>query len=346
MNSGLLAFKHTLDIELEAFLSSELQRYNAISSDETVNKLLEHQKVVTAGGKRIRPYLVYAAYTHEHKDAKPHDIIELLLAVELFHVFCLIHDDVMDDAAARHGAPTLQAFAETSFYPGVRRVAESQAILVGDILLNSVFRLLLDFINTHPQHHEVLPLFHTLIDEVCLGQMIDVDLTSKASVSFNDITEKNRLKTAYYSIVRPLQLGLTLAGRSDLEEFARLFGEQLGLLYQIQDDLLDVLTPQEVSSKPRFQDVAQNQHTLLRAFIEGKNDAHSVALKEYLGKPVSEADSDTLLDIFVQSGAVSYATECIQKHHKNAELYIEELPSPSDRAFFTGIMNLIYKRTH
>ncbi len=347
MPFDIASFKNTIDREITTFLDTEIARYKTISSHEIIADLLTHQHVVSAGGKRIRPLLVYSLYQHTYKEADTKAIMPLLLAVELFHVFCLIHDDIMDESALRHDAPTTHEYAKR-FYPHHPRATESQAILVGDILFNSVFRLLHEFTANHPKGAAITSLFHDLIDEVCVGQMLDVNLAAQAEASLDEITEKNRLKTAWYSIVRPLQLGALVAGREDLTSFVTEFGEQIGLLYQTQDDLLDVIGDSKDIHKPRFQDITQKQHTVLRSFIETSGTTeHKALLQSYLGKQITTEDNAALEALFTDSGAVAYAESCIATYQDTAERLIREyITRPVDLSLFTTLMSIITKRTH
>jgi len=347
MPVDLVLFKNQIDRQIVTYLEEEMSHYASISNNVTITSLLHHLIILSSGGKRFRPFLVYSLYKHTHPHAKADDIMPLLLAVEIFHVFCLIHDDIMDESPMRHGVATAQEFAYKNYYPNNRRIAESQAILIGDILFNSVFKLLHTFTSKNPTAGDVTSLFHRLIDEVCIGQMLDVDLTTKERASEKDIVEKNRLKTARYSIVHPLQLGAIIAGRDDLEGFITAFGEQIGLLYQTQDDLIDIVVDISKTQKPRFQDVVQNQHTVLRAFIEEQDGNFKDQLHEYLGKPISETDVTNLEKLFVDSGAITYAEHCISEYKNKAETLInEELYKEADKELFKDIMTAIIKRTH
>lgn len=350
MNLDIAAFQAEINTNLKTFLQKEFLSYQKISSHKEVGGILAHIGNVSAGGKRLRPLLVWSIYKQENKDAKPEDIMSLLLAVELFHIFCLIHDDVMDEASLRHGVPTLQALAHDSLYRNVpqggQRIADNQAILAGDIVFNSVFKLFTTFVSTQPRiSSKLLDVFHLLIDEVCIGQMIDVHLTAQKLVLDADIVEKNRLKTAYYSFARPLHLGVIVAGRSDLLAFVLEFGEQMGLLYQIQDDLLDITGNAHETKKPLFQDIAQNQHTLLSNFVRAQGAEQTAVLECFVGKTLTVEDTITLQELFSSCGAIAYANELIDQSAAGAEALIERHTlSETDGELFRQLLGLILKR--
>ncbi len=112
----IATFKEKIDKALDCFLRGELKNIKKITDHQKTLFLLEHLRAVSAGGKRLRPFFVFSLYKLDNKKGSPEDIIDLLLAIELFHVFCLVHDDVMDEASERHGVPTVHAEALHKLY--------------------------------------------------------------------------------------------------------------------------------------------------------------------------------------------------------------------------------------
>ena len=352
MLQQLNLFRSEFDVGARSHLADEVARYVEISREKNVGVLFEQLKKISEGGKRIRPFLVWQIAQLGTSSDSYENMEPLLFAVEFFHIFCIIHDDVMDEATIRHGTPTLHHFAEKNIYKNVsaarsRRVAESQAILVGDILFNSVFKLLnLVSFNQGDQYREAVQIFHQLVDEVCIGQMIDVDLSTHERVDLGQVVEKNRLKTARYSFMRPLQIGAILARRSDLFEFCQKFGEDLGILYQVQDDLLDVIVPQEETSKTPFLDVEQNQHTMLTVHIRKTNSKHAQLLDSFAGRLVKSSDHEALMRLFVESGAIEYGKEVVEEYEKKIRRTIAESGlHDKEKKLFTEILQLIMHRT-
>ncbi len=342
-------FKETVDKALDSFLKEELKNFKSITNHQKILFLLEHIRAVSAGGKRLRPFLVFSLYKLTNKKSSPEDIIDLLLAIELFHVFCLVHDDVMDEANERHGVPTVQAEAFQKLYtdhPLGKKISESQAFLVGDMLFAVVFKLLCRFAKKHPDTGlEVFEVFLNLAEEVFLGQMIDVHLTSQSVANEQEINEKNKLKTAQYSFARPLQIGALVAKRKDLVRLALAFGKEVGLLYQIQDDLLDIVGDPKVTKKPRFQDIAQNQQTILSVFIEKKGGQYAKRLQELKGKKIRDREQADLEKIFHDSGAVEHAEDLIKKHCESAKAILDKHKlSSAEKEVFNFIIDLVDKR--
>ena len=346
------SFQTHIDAALTAFLNEQFYSYQKIGGQTEVIQYLEHIQSVTTGGKRIRPYLTWSILSHYKPTAKLEDHVMLLAALELFHVFCLIHDDVMDESSERHGTHTMHAQAAQTLYqnipePSRTKVSDSQAILAGDILLNHVFKLFYRYIRTHTLSNtqQLIDTFHTLVDEVCLGQMIDIDLTTKPSPDNETIIQKNILKTARYSFVQPLSLGALIADRADLLPFLSDFGEKLGLLYQIQDDILDVTGNPRTVKKPLFQDVSHNQPTVLSQYILKQSDHYKTAFEKHLGKPVTPEDYSTLKSIYVESGALAHAQSLVSRLEEELpELFASHAISEADQTFYTQTIALVHDR--
>jgi len=138
---------------------------------------------------------------------KEKEIFHIGIIFELFHTMALIHDDIMDSADKRHNAMTMHAFIQTqlSAAPNKQHVAQSQAILVGDLLLTWVYEL---WYKTQRSDELLLDKarinIHGMIEEVVLGQMLDVDMEVSGPASLELIDKKNRYKTASYTFVRPM----------------------------------------------------------------------------------------------------------------------------------------------
>ncbi|MCX6703199.1 MAG: polyprenyl synthetase family protein [Candidatus Zambryskibacteria bacterium] len=349
----IVSFKQTFDPLLARHLASQHDTYTKITSNSTVLSTLSHIQKVSAGGKRLRPYIVWSLYASQKPDAKLEDIQDLLLALELFHVFCLIHDDVMDNASTRHGTLTIQAFTtelltEHKEHGDLSRAGKSQAILAGDILFNQVYELLARTTWASPKmRDEVRSVFTTLVDEVCIGQMLDIDLTTKKETDTRAIVEKNKLKTAYYSFARPLHIGALISGRDDIIDFVISFGEQVGMLFQIQDDLLDIIGKPEETKKELLSDLRENQHTVLTEYIRKKADpVFKEKLEKFCGTDLKDTDYAEAKSVFVDSGAVAYAQALTQEYINESQRLIKDAHlDQTDEKLFNSIISLLAHRT-
>jgi geranylgeranyl diphosphate synthase type II len=204
--------------------------------------------ILNLGGKRIRPLLSLLAYGLYQSN--PEAILKQALAIEVFHNFTLMHDDIMDDAPLRRGEATVHE----KWNPNI-------AILSGDVMLVKAYDLLLD---TDPKLlREVLELFNQTASEVCEGQQFDMNFESLQTVSEEDYLEMIRLKTAVL-LGLALKMGAVLAGVGK-EDGQKLydFGVNIGVGFQLKDDLLDVFADQAKFGKQVGGDIIANKKTFL-----------------------------------------------------------------------------------
>lgn len=200
------------------------------------------------GGKRMRPMLVLMAYSLYKKDADK--IISYATAVEAFHNFTLMHDDIMDKAPLRRGKPTVH-----------EKWNVNTAILSGDVMLVRVYDMFLSL----PDHQlkKVLRAFNQCAAEVCEGQQWDMEFETKAKVTEAQYIEMIRLKTAVL-LGFSLELGAILADAPEADQIAlREFGVQIGIGFQLKDDLLDVYADQKKFGKQVGGDIIANKKTFL-----------------------------------------------------------------------------------
>lgn len=179
---------------------------------------------MTGGGKRLRPMLVLLACGLYADDIRP--ALPAAAAVEMFHNFTLLHDDIMDHAAVRRGRPSVFA-----------KWGENAAILSGDAMLICAYRLLAEVPEAHlPQ---LLRVFNEMSLQVCEGQQYDMDFESKPKVSVVDYMHMIELKTSVL-LAGATAIGAILGGapEEDCRKLRR-FAIELGLAFQLQDDLLD-----------------------------------------------------------------------------------------------------------
>lgn len=214
-----------------------------------------------AGGKRLRPTLALlgAAVFGGRED----EVLPAALALELFHNYTLLHDDVMDRSDVRRGRTTVW-----------RKWDENTAILSGDQMMIESYGLLAGVPAEKLQ--KVLRLFVKMGTEICEGQQYDVDFESRNDVTIAEYIEMIRLKTSVL-LATALQIGAYIAGANDEEQQALYtFGEQIGLAFQLQDDILDVYGDAATFGKPIGGDICCNKKTymLLTALAKAEGETH------------------------------------------------------------------------
>ena len=203
---------------------------------------------LAAGGKRVRPQL--AMIGSQLFGGKDEEVLPAALALEVFHNFTLLHDDVMDKAEVRRGRPTVHI-----------QWNENTAILSGDQMMIEAYTLL----SQVPERAlaRVLQLFNKMATEICEGQQYDVDFEQKSDVTIEEYLMMIRLKTSVL-LATALQIGAYIAGASEEEQQAVYqFGINIGLAFQIQDDILDVWGDPKTFGKAVGGDIACNKKTFV-----------------------------------------------------------------------------------
>jgi geranylgeranyl diphosphate synthase type II len=269
------------------------------------------------GGKRIRPALLLHAASLYTNSIGP--FLPVAMAIEIFHNFTLLHDDIMDKADVRRNQPTVH-----------KKYNENVAILSGDAMSILAFKYFAKGNTTHLA--ELLPLFSETAIEVCEGQQHDMDFETRVNVTVDEYLEMIRLKTAVL-IASSLKLGALLANAPDKD--ACLFyeyGLNVGLAFQLQDDWLDVYGDPDVFGKKKGGDICANKKTfLLLKAMEACDPSNLEILNQWLLR--SEFDPQEKIDAFIviydQTGVSVAAQNLMREYHDKALAALDEINLPS-----------------
>lgn len=341
----LKQFKQKLDPLITEFLDKKIKNLPQFTNQE-IDSYFLHLKKFLIEGKRIRPYLAYLAYKAncEESDDKA---IKLLMFIEIFHAFCLVHDDIMDKSSHRHNEKTTHEFIrdlnKSNKFVDPKHFGNSQAILIGDYLLSWAFEILINNQDFDKKTIErVTKIFFEMIDEVFLGQMIDLNITKEEKVTDEIIYQKILLKTAGYSFIKPLLIGASLSGEVKDKTFFEEFGKHLGTAFQIQDDLLDIKYDSSQTNKSSFTDILEHNHTLFTNYIFKHGTAEQKEiLNKHFGKTVASDQANLLRKVFVDSGAVEYGEKIINENLNTARRILED--QKMDEEYKTMFEKLIEK---
>ena len=268
------------------------------------------------GGKRIRPRLCLLAYSLFKEEMNP-SILGPAAALEVFHSFTLIHDDIMDKADVRRGVPTVY-----------RKWDENTAILSGDVMSIESYKLLAQ------APAEVLPkaleLFTTTAAEVCEGQQYDMDFEDMESVPMDDYLKMIGLKTAVL-IACSAKMGALIGGADDKTcDLLYRFGYDLGLAFQIADDWLDTYSDPKVFGKAIGGDILNNKKSWLMTRAFEKAGERRPELLEAMAMPI-ETDEEKaakiskVIGIYDSLGIGEDAKNEIIKLHAQALAHVETL---------------------
>lgn len=326
-------FKQRFDPVLFRRAEMRVKQYNDRCSDVFVRHNNEHVlALIRGGGKRIRPYIACTVYEMlGGRITKP--IMELFSALELFHLFALIHDDIIDHGMERHGVPTLHRFVRASLeihdrIGDLEHVAAGQAVLLGDFLHASANEIMMRGIKTDVRRlGRVREEFDVMVQEVMLGEALDVDVATRQTVSSELIEQKMYLKTASYTFIRPMKMGAALAGASKaFYGFCETFGAALGLAFQIQDDLLDLTASVKTVHKTVFSDLREHQHTVFTQHIfEQGTKAERNELCALMDMDLTEAHRPRVEKLFRESGALAHGRARMLEHFDEAERALADL---------------------
>lgn len=256
-------------------LKSMLEAYREVNSFSRHPRELYDPAnyIMGLGGKRMRPLLVLAAY-QMFKASEIEEALPLAYAVEVFHNFTLVHDDIMDDAPLRRGKPTVHT-----------RWDANTAILSGDVMLIAAYESLMQF-RGEPQLPRLIRVFNRVAREVCEGQQLDMNFEKSEFVTIEDYIRMIELKTAVL-LGGSLEMG-AIGGGAKEDDIMHLseFGRYMGIAFQLQDDLLDTFGDPEKFGKKIGGDIVQNKKTfLILKALEVGNAAQVEALKKLMTTP-------------------------------------------------------------
>jgi geranylgeranyl diphosphate synthase, type II len=268
------------------------------------------------GGKRVRPVLCLMG--NELFDEIHPDAYHAATAIELFHNFTLIHDDIMDKAPLRRGMPTVH-----------EKYGSSTALLTGD----AMFAMSYDYLNRirSPNLHKIIHIFNRTALEVCEGQQIDMDFEKKERVSMTEYLKMIELKTSVL-LAASLQTGAILGGAGDgNQQHLYQFGLHLGLAFQVQDDYLDAFGDPLKFGKQIGGDILANKKTflLIRA-MELANDTQRATIRELM-QPDSTDKVNRMLTIFRECGVDTWAHELKEEFIRSAFQHLDDIAVLSSR---------------
>lgn len=268
------------------------------------------------GGKRIRP--VACLMGNEMFETIRTETWEVATAIELFHNFTLIHDDIMDRSPLRRGMATLH-----------EKYDEPTAILAGDVMLVVAY----DHLNKVGKEElpRLLHLFNRTAREVCEGQQMDMDFEKRSAVSLTEYIRMIELKTSVL-LAASLQMGAILGGAGDRnQQLLYEFGRKLGIAFQVQDDYLDAFGDPAKFGKQVGGDIKKNKKTFL--LIKALENASPAQRQELDNLLAGQADDkvDRVLQIFRDTGVDAWAMELRGRYYEEAMQHLEDIAVLSAR---------------
>jgi len=267
------------------------------------------------GGKRIRPVLCLMG--NELFGTIEEDAWPMAIALELFHNFTLIHDDIMDKAPLRRGKPTVHA-----------KYGVPTAILAGDVMMVGGYRYIGKIWSPHIR--QLLELYNQTAVHVCEGQQLDMDFESRERVSMDDYLRMIELKTSVL-LAGSLQIGALLGGAGlGNQQIIHRFGRNLGLAFQVQDDYLDCYGGEKFGKQVGGDILADKKTFLLIKTLEIASDAQRREIGELKTAPPAEK-VEGMLRIFHSCGVDVWVRELKEQYHAAACSDLEDIAVLSKR---------------
>ncbi len=297
--------------QLSELIEKEIDQLHFKSVPENLYEPMAY--MFELGGKRIRPLLVLLGYSLYKND--PENIVKSALAVETFHNFTLMHDDIMDKAPLRRGQPSVH-----------EKWDESTAILSGDTLMIRAY----DLLTNVPSEYlpSALKLFNECAGEVCEGQQMDMNFEKQDEVNEEEYLEMIRLKTSVL-LGFSLQLGGMLAGAdNEQQRHLKELGINIGLAFQLMDDHLDTFGDAEIFGKQIGGDILANKKTflLINALSKSTNDNKELLISWLNKVTFNDQDKiDSVKQIYEDTGVEKLSLTKIQSYESYALDILESL---------------------
>jgi len=268
-------------------------------------------QIMRTKAKRLRPVLLLTACEAFGSSAEKG--VNAAAAVEIYHNFTLVHDDIIDEAALRRNVETVH-----------HKFGVNKAILTGDAMLMQTFHLL--GIANKEQHFELLSVFKRAAMEVVEGEQYDVDFEDVDEVSVDDYVEMIRLKTSVL-LAASLQMGALIGGASkeDQEKIYN-FGINLGLAFQIIDDFLDSYGDQETFGKKIGGDILQNKKTyLLCKAMEKSNENGKQEIRDIFNEDDPKVKIARMINVYDELSIPDDAETQMESYFEKALEYLQQV---------------------
>tara|TARA_B100001559_G_scaffold124019_1_gene104309 strand:+ start:496 stop:1470 length:975 start_codon:yes stop_codon:yes gene_type:complete len=299
------------------YFDKHLKSYNQSKTPKNLYEPVQY--VLEIGGKRLRPILTLI--TADCFGGNISDSLNAALAIEVFHNFTLIHDDIMDNAPLRRGKQTVH-----------EKWNINTGILSGDAMLIMAYKLFESY--PQSQSQELIKLFSKTALEVCEGQQYDIDFGNRFDVTTAEYLKMIEYKTAVL-VASAMQMGAIIADASPEDQQKCFdFGRNLGIAFQLKDDYLDTFGDPKTFGKQIGGDIIENKKTyLFTKSIEMGSEATRNILKELYNQDLSNNEKKIfkVIEIFNETGAADANCIAIKKYTEKAFSSLKSLSIDSSK---------------
>lgn len=303
-------FIEKFDPQYSAYLRDKVDQAKSYFEDDILKNAVERvYEIFGKSGKRVRPYTLYLMYKSAGGQ-KDEDSIITGIGLELEHVFALISDDICDRGEIRHGVQSIQEMVKEQLAArgitfDIEHQANCQAMLVSTLTLSWSYAALNPLNN--PYKDRIISHFQEMSIKEVSGEMMDISFPARNNVADRELNKRDLFKTAADTFVYPLLLGAVLAGKEkELGPFSEKFGSLMGEVYQIQDDILDIVGEK---GTPEYSDIREHQHTFLTQYVlsHGSDEDKKVLEKFFSGEEADQDNEKEVLDIVSKPDVIDYA---------------------------------------
>jgi geranylgeranyl pyrophosphate synthase len=342
----LRKYKTLIDVDIATYSETLAGRWQTEFGLETAQILDSYLAILARGGKRLRGSLgMWAYFSAGGKD----DNLALHIArtLEMIHAYLLVIDDVADQAQARRNGPSAHALIkkyhdEQTWFGNSEHFSEMQAINAGLAAQHMIMQEITELAAVDSLKLEALRELNAILFKTVAGQIADLNFQAMRDVSEHEVIAEMQQKTAYYSFVSPLQFGTIMAGK-DWSDYAWLEGWacNIGLGFQINDDILGVFGDEKVSGKSSLSDVREGKMSLMvvRALDHG-SDTQKSNLLRLLGKQdLTQAELEQVQTVLEDTGALDYCQDLARTYATKAISALEA--APAEYATYSGALKTL-----
>ncbi|TGC11443.1 polyprenyl synthetase family protein [Methanolobus halotolerans] len=282
-----------------------------------------------AGGKRLRPAIVIL--TAEAVGSDPKKVVPAAVSVELVHNFTLVHDDIMDRDDIRRGMPAVHV-----------KWGEAGAILAGDTLYSKAFEILAHAEGDPEKILKCIDILSKTCRDICEGQWMDVEFENRMDVTKEEYLEMIEKKTGVL-YAASCQIGAILGGASDeVADILYEFGRLIGIAFQIYDDVIDMITPEEILGKIRGSDLMEGKKTLIA--IHALNNG--VELDIFGKGNASDEEINNAVHMLEDSGSIEYARDLALSYIARSKELLDVLEDSESKDILCAIADYMIQRSH
>jgi len=344
-------FKNDVDCEIEIYLDRIIQEVKDIDLF-FVDMIRYFKKTLLSGGKRIRPMMMCWGYKAAGgKNYK--EIVKTSVSIELIHAFLLMHDDIIDRDDMRRGKKTIHARYRDynkQFLLGkdAEHFGQSVSIVLGDFIYSLGNQVLFESKFEARSIIQALNKLQSIVGVTCVGEVQDVHMEYKKSVTDKEILNMYENKTAKYTFEGPLQLGAMLAGADDAFcDKLSTYAIPLGIAFQIRDDILGVFGDEKKTGKSANSDIMEGKKTFMvnRAYKNATTEQKRI-LNESLGNQDIDAKGiKKFQETIINTGARNEVEDYMQKLLLQSQKALDKIALTQEtKELFFGLTTYLNKR--